>query len=96
MAENFHYVTREFIADLRRIYPNVREEELYWSYHFVTGAFTFSLGQTGRVDVLSQNLISSSDGMALLERFPLALAGAIRAICGRPEATRPRGAKKRE
>lgn len=94
MAENFHYVTREFIADLRRIYPNVQEAELYWSYHFVTGAYTFSLGQTGRVDVLSQGLISSSDGMALLERFPLALAGAIRAICGRPEAARPRRARK--
>jgi AcrR family transcriptional regulator len=96
MAENFHYVTREFIADLRRIYPNVNEAELYWSYHFVTGAYTFSLGQTGRVDVLSQGLISSSDGMALLERFPLALAGAIRAICGRPEAIRPRGVRRRE
>jgi hypothetical protein len=96
MGETFHYVSREFIADLRRIYPNVAETELYWSYHFVTGAFTFSLGQTRRMDVLSEGLISSSDSLAILERFPIALAGAIRAICERPEATRPpRFAKKR-
>jgi AcrR family transcriptional regulator len=88
MGETFHYVSREFIADLRRIYPDVAETELYWSYHFVTGAFTFSLGQTRRMDVLSEGLISSSDSMAILERFPLALAGAIRAICERPEATK--------
>lgn len=89
MGETYHYVSREFIADLRRIYPKVAESELYWSYHFVTGAFTFSLGQTRRMDVLSEGLISSSDSMAILERFPIALAGAIRAICERPEATRP-------
>jgi AcrR family transcriptional regulator len=89
MGETFHYVSREFIADLRRIYPKVNEAELYWSYHFVTGAFTFSLGQTRRMDVLSEGLISSSDSLAILERFPIALAGAIRAICERPEATRP-------
>jgi AcrR family transcriptional regulator len=96
MGETFHYVSREFIADLRRIYPKVAESELYWSYHFVTGSFTFSLGQTRRMDVLSEGLISSADCMAILERFPIALAGAIRAICERPQATRrPRPPRKR-
>lgn len=94
MGETFHYVSREFIADLRRVYPNVAERELYWSYHFVTGAFTFSLGQTRRMDVLSEGLISSSDSVSILERFPIALAAAIRAICERPEASRHARVKK--
>jgi AcrR family transcriptional regulator len=90
MGETFHYVSREFIADLRRIYPRVAETELYWSYHFVTGAFTFSLGQTHRMDVLSNKLISSTDSMAILERFPIVLAAGIRALCERPKATKSR------
>ncbi|WP_372784279.1 TetR/AcrR family transcriptional regulator [Phenylobacterium sp.] len=93
-AETFHYVSREFIADLRRIYPNVSEAEIYWSYLFMTGALTFSISGTKRIDTLSNGLVSTSDTMGVFERFPIALAGAIRALCERPEAARPPRARK--
>lgn len=85
MGETFHHVTRQFLADLRYIYPDVAEAELFWGYHFVTGALTFSIGQTRRLDALSNGLVCSSDSMALLERFPGTLAAAIHTICARPK-----------
>jgi AcrR family transcriptional regulator len=96
MAETFHYVSREFIADLRRIYPNVAEEEIYWAYLFLSGALTYSISGTGRIDVLSEGKISMSDSMAILERFPIAMAGIIRGICERPDAARPPRARRAE
>ncbi len=93
-AETFHYVSREFIADLRRIYPNVAEAEIYWAYLFMTGALTFSISGNKRIDTLSNGLVSTSDTMGVIERFPIALAGAIRAVCERPEALRPPRAQK--
>jgi AcrR family transcriptional regulator len=86
MSETFDHVSQELIADLRRIFPRTAERELYWSYHFLTGAFTFSLGQTGRVDKLSNNLCSSQDSMAIAARFPVALAASIRALCTAADA----------
>ena len=97
MAETYHYIAQEFIADLRRIYPKVDEAELYWSYQYVTGALTYSIGQTRRIDLLSDGRVNSVDGMAMLARFPRALAAAIRAICEEPPAPpQRRGAKRAE
>lgn len=83
MAETFDKVSLEFIADLRTIFPDAAEEELYWGYHFMTGQYTFSLGRTGRVDGLSNGLVSSDDVLAIADRLPFSAAAGIRAICAR-------------
>lgn len=84
MSETFDDVSHTLIADMRGLMPGVPDEDLYWSYHFLTGAFTFSLGQTGRVDALSDGLCRSNDMMAIAERLPTAMASGIRAMCSRP------------
>lgn len=83
MSETFDHVSRELIADMRTILPGASEDELYWGYHFLTGAFTFSLGQTGRIDQLSGGRVSSKDMIAIADRLPVVLASGIRAICAR-------------
>lgn len=83
MSETFDHVSQELIADMRRLLPEASEEELYWGYHFLTGAFTFSLGQTGRIDHLSGGKVSSMDMMAIADRLPVLIAAGIRAICAR-------------
>lgn len=81
MSETFDAVSHELLADMRRIFPEAPEHEIFWAYHFLTGAFTFSLGQTGRVDTLSDGLCSSEDALAIAERLPTVLAAGVRALC---------------
>lgn len=81
MSETFDQVSRELIADMRKILVDASEDEIYWGYHFLTGAFTFSLGQTGRIDHLSEGRISSKDMIAIADRLPTLIAAGIRAIC---------------
>ena len=81
MSETFDHVSHELIADLRRLFPRAPETEIYWAYHFLTGTFTFSLGQTGRIDALSGGLVSSKDALAIADRLPVTIAAGIRALC---------------
>lgn len=88
MSVNFDEVSHRFIELMRRALPNVDDHEIYWAYHFFTGAFTFSLGQTGRIDVLSHGAVSSLDFAAITDRLVLTLAAGMRALCGR-DMTQP-------
>ena len=83
MSEVFDEVSIVFIEDMRRILPDAPREALFWGYHFLTGAFTFSLGQTGRIDRLSQGAVSSLDFAALADHLPIFAASGIRTLCER-------------
>jgi AcrR family transcriptional regulator len=83
MSETFDHVSLELIADFRTIFPKASDQELYWSYQFLTGAYTFSLGRTGRIDTLSKGLCSSSNVIAIAERLPEFLAAGVRALLTR-------------
>lgn len=80
MSETFDHVSHELIQDFRRLHPQVPEQEYYWAYQFLTGTFTFSLGQTGRVDALSKGLVKSSDMRSIADRLPIAIAAGIEAL----------------
>lgn len=90
MSECFDTVSRELIADLRAVLPTARNEDLYWSYHFLTGAYTFSLGQTERIDTISGGAVSSHDFASISRRLPMVLGAGIRAICSAGEAIEQR------
>jgi AcrR family transcriptional regulator len=81
MAKNFDQVSAVLIDDMKRLLPDAQEEDIYWGYHFLTGAFTFSLAQTGRIDSLSDGLCQSADLQAISDRLPETLAAGIRAMC---------------
>lgn len=80
MSQTFDRVSHELIEDMRRIMPDVPDEDLYWGYHFLTGAFTFSLGQTGRIDVISGGLCKSDDFDGIADRLPVTMAGGLAAL----------------
>lgn len=90
MNEMFDHVSRELIADMKRIMPEIEEEDLYWAYHFMTAAYTFSIGGTERIDVLSNGRVSSSDFSALARRLPIVTAAGIRAMVARRSEIRER------
>jgi AcrR family transcriptional regulator len=91
MSETFDHVSHELLRDMRRLLPDAAEEDIYWAYHFLTGAFTFSLGDTGRVDTLSEGVVSSKDALAIADRLPVLIAEGIREMCRSRAALRAAG-----
>jgi AcrR family transcriptional regulator len=81
MSEVFDELSAVLIADMQRLMPDAPREAIYWGYHFLTGAFTFSLGQTGRIDRISAGAVSSSDFAGIADRLPAFVAAGIRALC---------------
>src|SRR5262249_31061542 len=81
MSETYDSVALHLIKLMRIIMPEAAEEDLYWAYHFLSGAYTFSLAQTGRVDALSKGLCVSTDMRAIASRMPPLFAEGIAAIC---------------
>jgi hypothetical protein len=70
---------------MRRVLPDARDEDIYWGYHFLSGSLTFSLSQTGRIDVISKGLASSRDFAAIIDRLPIVFGAGIRAMCAMPQ-----------
>ena len=68
---------------MRHVLPDADERDVYGTYYFLTGAFTYSIGQTGRVDALSDGLVSTLDFIALNDQLVTTLAAGIRALCSR-------------
>jgi AcrR family transcriptional regulator len=81
MSEVFDETTRLLLGYMRKVLPDASDEDIYWGYHFLSGSLTFSLAQTGRIDVISEGKISSSDFAAILDRLPIVLGAGIRALC---------------
>jgi len=87
MARTFDPVIHRLIRALRKALPDATEEDLYWSYHFLSGALTLSLSQTGRIDRLSNGLCKSSDFAAIHRRMAPFIASGFERLC-KPLAAR--------
>lgn len=85
MARFFDPVIRHLIAAVRRALPGARDEDLFWSYHFLSGALTLTFAQTGRIDRLSDGLCKSSDFEAASARMPRYIAAGFEALCAKPK-----------
>jgi AcrR family transcriptional regulator len=83
MTRYFDPLVSRFIDALRVALPGCREEDLYWSYHFFSGAITLTIAETGRIDNLSGGRCRSSDMKSINERMPAFIAGGFRALCER-------------
>jgi AcrR family transcriptional regulator len=74
MTRFFDPVIRKLIELLRKVLPDASDTELYWSYHFVSGALSLSFAETGRIDQLSGGKCRSGDVQAVRERMAAFLA----------------------
>lgn len=81
MTRYFDPLVARFLAALRQALPGAREEDLFWSYHFLSGALTLTMGETGRLDNLSNGLCRSSDMTAARARMARFLAAGFRELC---------------
>lgn len=81
MTNYFDPVVRRFIELLRRVLPHAKVDDLFWSYHFLTGALTLTLADTGRLDRLSEGRCRSSDIDSIAPRMIEYAAAGFRAVC---------------
>jgi hypothetical protein len=77
----FDPVVLRLIDILRRAMPDCSPEDIFWGYHFVTGALMLTLARTGRIDKLSGGLCRSEDFVAVKQRMAQFMAAGFRAIC---------------
>lgn len=88
MDSHFDAVVLRLIDLLRQAMPDCPEEDIFWGYHFVTGALMLTLGRTGRIDQLSGGLCRSEDFEAVRERMARFMAAGFRATCDARKAER--------
>ncbi|MDJ0939321.1 MAG: TetR family transcriptional regulator [Woeseiaceae bacterium] len=81
MTRYFDPLVKRFIEALRAALPDCDDEDLYWSYHFLSGALTLTFAETGRIDNLSGGACKSSDMSSIKERMPAFIAAGFRQLC---------------
>ncbi|WP_425564905.1 TetR/AcrR family transcriptional regulator [Sphingomonas humi] len=81
MDEHFDPVVLRLIALLQKALPGCSRADIFWGYHFVTGALMLTLARTGRIDKLSGGLCRSDDFTAVKERMARFMAAGLREIC---------------
>lgn len=82
MDKYFDPVVLRLIGILKKALPDTAEEDIFWGYHFVTGALMLTLARTGRIDKLSGGLCRSDDYAAVKKRMAKFMAAGFREICG--------------
>ena len=83
MTQHFDPVIHRLIELLREVLPEARQEDLFWCYHFVSGALALSFADTGRIDALSGGLCRSSDVAAVRKRMAYFMASGTTNLCDR-------------
>lgn len=69
MDKHFDPVVLKLISILKMALPNYSDEDIFWGYHFVTGALMGTLARTGRIDRLSGGICHSDDFPAVKKRI---------------------------
>jgi hypothetical protein len=90
MDQHFDPVVLKLVDLLKDALPDSAEEDIFWGYHFVTGALMLTLARTGRIDKLSGGKCRSDDYAAVKERMATFMTAGFMAICGNAKAGRSR------
>jgi AcrR family transcriptional regulator len=80
MDVHFDPVVLRLVAILKRALPDYSDEDIFWGYHFVTGALMNTLARTGRIDRLSGGLCHSDDFAAIKQRMARFMAAGFLAL----------------
>jgi AcrR family transcriptional regulator len=83
MDKHFDPVVLRLIGLLKKALPHCAEEDIFWGYHFVTGALMLTLARTGRIDKLSGGLCKSDDYEAVKDRMASFMAAGFLETCKR-------------
>lgn len=81
MDSHFDPVVLRLIGLLKKAMPDCAEADIFWGYHFVTGALMVTLARTGRIDKLSGGVCQSEDFEAIKARMATFMAAGFKQIC---------------
>lgn len=82
MARYFDPAIHRLIDLIARVLPEASQVDLYWAYHNLSGALTLTLGETGRLDRLSNGLARSGDLQTAGDYMVRFAAAGFRAVAG--------------
>ena len=80
MDNHFDPVVLKLVSILKRALPTYSDEDIFWGYHFVTGALMNTLAQTGRIDRLSGGICRSTDFPAVKKRMAKFMAAGFKTL----------------
>jgi AcrR family transcriptional regulator len=80
MVAHFEPVVLKLVSILKRALPDYSDEDIFWGYHFVTGALMNTLARTGRIDQVSGGICRSDDFPAVKKRIAKFLAAGFLAL----------------
>jgi AcrR family transcriptional regulator len=87
MDLHFDPVVLKLIGILKKALPGCSEQDIFWGYDFVTGAFMHTLARTGRIDRLSGGVCHSEDFAAVRERIAAFMAAGFIALCSKSSSS---------
>lgn len=82
MDAHFEPVVLKLIELLKKALPDCSDEDIFWGYHFVSGALLLTLARTGRIDKLSGGICESDDFEAVKARMARFMAAGFLEVCG--------------
>ncbi|MEZ5995621.1 MAG: TetR/AcrR family transcriptional regulator [Hyphomonadaceae bacterium] len=81
MTRSFDPVIERLIHLIGVAMPGATEQDLFWAYHFLSGALLLTLSETDRIDRLSRGLCRSTDIAAIEPRLVQFAAAGFRRVC---------------
>ena len=81
MTKYFDPLVRRFMDALKKALPDADPANLYWCYHFLSGALTLTFAHTGRIDQLSDGAAKSEDMRGAYERMVPFVAAGFKKLC---------------
>ena len=81
MTNSFDPVIQRMMEIIRKVLPDATEENLYWSYHFLSGALLLTISETDRIDRLSGGICQSTDIASATPRLVEFAAAGFMRIC---------------
>tara|TARA_R110002051_G_scaffold115308_1_gene188377 strand:+ start:408 stop:1172 length:765 start_codon:yes stop_codon:yes gene_type:complete len=86
MARYFDPSIRRLLELVKVVLPEARDVDVYWAWHNLSGALTLTLGETGRLDRLSDGLCRSGDLESACDYMVRFASAGFRAVCApRPD-----------
>lgn len=84
LAQAFDESSRECIAALRSVLPDLPPADLFWRFHFLLGAMTYTMADPGRIQSLTGNRCDPGDADQALRHMVPFLAAGFRAPPPKP------------
>ncbi|WND02531.1 TetR/AcrR family transcriptional regulator [Temperatibacter marinus] len=81
MTEHFAPLLDRYLKAFRDALPKASEEDIYHCYHFMSGAITLTMAQTGRMDAYSKGKLHSADFFAIYKSMVPFVTAGFKALC---------------